>query len=233
MFFTFSPVFLCTTATYHNTMIHTQNMALMLVAIVAVASGGFYSLVEQDTQATPSATSEQGQILGHITLVLTDGDGKVKAYTQTDNAVYDTGFQQLIDDVFGDDGTPACTGCQNVDTTDVDVIGIGTGVVPAALSATDLLTPTPSTCNRVADVTGATSVADSFLVTISASFGGSASTADIASVNCEGLAIIEAGLFNNVAAATGEMFAAQAFSAINIASTTDVLTVTWELTFGP
>ncbi len=200
----------------------------MLVAIVAVASGGLLTLVEQDVQATPSATSEQGQILGHVTLVLTDEDGTIKAYRQTDNAVYNNGFNQIIEDAFG--GTDTWVGCQ-VTTADFDNIGIGTGLVPAALSATDLLTPTPATCNRVADVTGAASVADSFLVTISASFGGASSTADIASVNCEGLAIIEAGLFNSATAATGEMFAAQAFSAINIASTTDVLTVTWELLF--
>ncbi len=204
----------------------------MLVAIVAVASGGFYSLVEQDTQATLSATSEQGQIIGHVTLVLTDEDGTIKAYRQTDNAVYNNGFNQIIDDAFG---SAACVGCQNVDTTDFDVIGIGTGIVPAALSATDLTAPTGTAtlCDRVADPTGAASVADSFLVTISASFGGSASTADMANVACEGTAIIEAGLFNSATDATGEMFAAQAFSAINIASTTDVLTVTWELTFGP
>ncbi len=202
----------------------------MLVAIVAVASGGFFTLVEQDTQATPSATSEQGKIMGHVTMVLTDEDGNIKAYRQTDNAVHDDGFNQIIDDAFG---SAACVGCQNVDTTDFDVIGIGTGIVPAALSATDLTAPTGTAtlCDRVADPTGATSVADSFLVTISASFGGSASTADMANVACEGTAIIEAGLFNSATDATGEMFAAQAFSAINIASTTDVLTVTWELTF--
>jgi len=210
-------------------MIHTKNMALMLVAIVAVASGGFFTLVEQDTQATPLGTSEQGQILGHVTLVLTDEDGTIKAYRQTDNAVYNNGFNQIIDDAFG---SAACAGCQAT-TADFDVIGIGTGIVPAALSATDLTAPTGTAtlCDRVADPTGATSVADSFLVTISASFGGSASTADMANVACEGTAIIEAGLFNSATDATGEMFAAQAFSAINIASTTDVLTVTWELTF--
>ncbi len=75
-------------------MIHTKNMALMLVAIVAVASGGLLTLVEQDVQATPSATSESGQIIGHVTLVLTDEDGNIKAYRQTDNAVYNNGFNQ-------------------------------------------------------------------------------------------------------------------------------------------
>jgi len=213
-------------------MIHTKNMALMLVAIVAVASGGFFTLVEQDIQATPSATSEQGQIMGHVTLVLTDEDGTIKAYRQTDNAIYNNGFNQIIDDAFG---SAACAGCQNVDTADFDVIGIGTGVVPAALSATDLASPTGTAtlCDRVVDGTGAVSAADTFLVTISASFGGLTSGADMANANCEGTAITEAGLFNSATDATGEMFAAQGFAAINIVSATDILTVTWELTFGP
>ncbi len=201
----------------------------MLVAIVAVASGGFFTLVEQDTQATPSATSESGQIMGHVTMVLTDEDGNIKAYRQTDNAVHDDGFNQIIDDAFG---SSACAACQATTTNFIN-IGIGTGIVPAPPAANDLTAPTGTAtlCDRVADPTGATSVADSFLVTISASFGGSASTADMADAACEGTAIIEAGLFNSAVDATGEMFAAQAFSAINIASATDVLTVTWELTF--
>lgn len=206
-------------------------MALMLVAIVAVASGGFFTLVEQDIEATPSATSEQGQIMGHVTLVLTDEDGTIKAYRQTDNAVYNNGFNQIIDDAFG---STACVGCIAT-TTNFDNIGIGTGVVPAALSATDLTSPTGTAtlCDRVIDGTGAVSVADTFLVTISASFGGSTSGADMANVACEATAITEAGLFNSATDATGEMFAAQGFAAINIVSATDILTVTWELTFGP
>ena len=204
----------------------------MLVAIVAVASGGFFTLVEQDVQTTHSATSEQGQIMGHVTLVLTDEDGKIKAYRQTDNAIFNNGFNQIIDDAFGTDGTPACTGCQ-VTTADFDNIGIGTGVVPAALSATDLTSPTGTAtlCDRVVDATGATSAVDSFIVTISASFGGSTSGADMANVACEGTAITEAGLFNSATDATGAMFEAQGFAAINIVSATDILTVTWELQF--
>ena len=194
----------------------------MLVAIVAVASGGFFTLVEQDTQATLSATSESGQIMGHITLVLTDEDGNIKAYRQTDNVVHDDGFNQIIDDAFG---SSACAACQAT-TTNFNFIQIGTGT-PGATSTNVLGIPAPAGCARFANT--AVSVTDSFLVTISSSFGGSASTADVANVACEGLAVTEAGLFNNLT--VGEMFAAQGFAAINIASTTDVLTVTWELTF--
>ena len=200
----------------------------MLVAIVAVASGGFFTLVEQDVQATPSGTSEQGQIIGHVTLVLTDEDGNIKAYRQTDNAVHDDGFNQIIDDAFG---SSACVGCQNVNSTNFDIIGIGTGT-PVPTAANDLGTPVASgtTCDRIADATGAASTTDTFLVTISASFGGGGSGADRDDAACQ-VAVTEAGLFNNAADATGEMFAAQGFSAINIASATDILTVTWELTF--
>jgi len=194
----------------------------MLVAIVAVASAGFLTLVEQDVQATPSATSESGQIMGHVTMVLTDEDGNVKAYRQTDNAVHDDGFNQIIDDAFG---SSACAACQAT-TTNFNFIQIGTGT-PGATSTNVLGIPAPAGCARFANT--AVSVTDSFLVTISASFGGSASTADVANAACETLAVTEAGLFNNLT--VGEMFAAQGFAAINIASTTDVLTVTWELTF--
>ena len=201
----------------------------MLVAIVAVASGGFFTLVEQDVQATPSGTSEQGQIIGHVTLVLTDEDGNIKSYRQTDNAVHDDGFNQIIDDAFG---STACSGCQ-VTTADFDVIGIGTGT-PGATSTNELGTPlyNTSTCDKIADVTGAASTTDTFVVTISASFGGGGSTADRDDAACQ-VAVTEAGLFNSATDATGEMFAAQGFAAINIVSATDILTVTWELTFGP
>jgi len=201
----------------------------MLVAIAAVASGGFFTLVEQDVQATPSATSESGHIMGHVTMVLTDEDGNIKAYRQTDNAVHDDGFNQIIEDAFG--GSDTCTGCLAT-TTNFDSIGIGTGT-PVPTAANDLGTPLDtaggSGCNRFANA--AVSVTDTFLVTITSSFGGSASSADVASVDCEGAAVTEAGLFNSVTDSTGEMFAAQGFAAINIASATDVLTITWELQF--
>jgi len=197
----------------------------MLVAIVAVASGGFFTLVEQDIQATPSGTSEQGQILGHVTLVLTDEDGNIKAYRQTDNAVHNDGFNQLIDDAFG---SGACIGCENTDTTDFNFIGIGTGT-PGGVGTNVLGNDAPAGCARFANP--AVSVTDSLFVTISSSFGGSASTADVANAACETLAVTEAGLFNLGTVAGGQMFAAQPFAAINIASTTDVLTVTWVLTF--
>jgi len=208
-------------------MIHTKNMALMLVAIVAVASGGFFTLVEQDVQATPSATSEQGQIIGHVTLVLTDEDGNIKAYRQTDNAVHDDGFNQIIDDAFG---SSACAAC-GATTQNFNAIGIGTGT-PGATSTNDLGVPLDtvggSGCNRFANT--AVSTTDSFIVTMSTSFGGGGSTADVDSADCIA-AVTEAGLFNSVTDSTDQMFAAQGFSAINIASATDELTVTWVLTF--
>ena len=200
----------------------------MLVAIVAVASAGFYSLVEQDVQATPSGASEQGKIMGHVTLVLTDEFGNVKAYRQTDNAVHDDGFNQLIDDVFG---SSACVGCGGATTQNFNAIGIGTGT-PVPTAANELQFPLDvaggSGCNRASNT--AVSVQDSNLVTISASFGGATSGADTASVDCVA-AVTEAGLFNSAADTTDEMFAAQGFAAINIVTTTDILTVTWEITF--
>jgi len=204
-------------------MIHTTKMALMLVAIVAVASAGFLTLVEQDVQATPSAASEQGQILGHITMVLEDGDGNIKAYRQTDNAVYNDGFNQLLDDAFG---TAACSGCLAT-TNDFDDVHIGTGT-PGALSTNILGVAAPAGCDRFSGVVASPALGQ---VTITASFGGDLSGADVANNACETLAITEAGLFNNVVVAGSQMFAAQGFSAINIVTDTDLLTVTWDITF--
>ena len=195
----------------------------MLVAIVAVASAGFLTLVEQDVQATPSAASEQGQIIGHITMVLQDGDGDIKAYRQTDNAVFNDGFNQLLDDVFG---TTACGGCLAT-TNNFDDVHIGTGVL-GGLGTSVLGTAAPAGCDRFSGVVASPALGQ---VTVTASFGGDLSGADVANNACEGLAVIEAGLFNNVVVAGSQMFAAQAFSAINIVTDTDLLTVTWDITF--
>jgi len=223
----FSPAFLSITLTHDQIMIHTKNMALMLVAIVAVASAGFLTLVEQDVQATPSTASEQGKIIGHITAVLQDEDGNIKQYIQTDNAVHDDGFNQLIDDVFGTLICPTCLAT----TTNFNAIGIGTGSV-VCCAVNELALPLDvqggSGCNRFSNAASAT--VDTGIVTITSSFGGATSGADVASADCIA-AVTEAGLFNSVTDTTGQMFAAQTFSAINIATTTDLLTVTWQLTF--
>lgn len=195
----------------------TQHTALFALVAIAAGTGGIFSGFSVSADNS-EAYSESGLIMGHITMVVSDENGNIKDYIQTDNLVVDEGIDTMGDLIFPDINL-------NGNATDgkFDWIGIGTGSTAAAAGDTGEQTLI-SGCNRVQDdtVTGDSGTSGEITVTVDASFSGS---------NCAG-AVTEAVLTNSGtggAADAGELLARQVFSAVNVGSS-DTLTVSWEIT---
>ena len=199
---------------------NSKNLAMMLVGFAAIISVGVFS-------ATNTAEASQEDVpgmMGHITLTVYDSDGNIKEYVQTDNAVRDAGRDCLSDNVFGVGGLTCGGG-------DFRFIGLGTGTSP---QTNDVQIPLASGCVRSnaadvgsGDVATSTDNGTTETITMTVIFGGETATgAGIADAACDGVAITEAGLFNNVGAGLDQMFAHQPFSAITLL-TADTLEVEW------
>ena len=193
----------------------------MLVGFAAIISVGVFS-------ATNTAEASQEDVpgmMGHITLTLHDSEGNITDYVQTDNVMTIAGVNCISELSFGVNSV--------CDAAFFTFIGLGIGSTP---TLTNVQTPlaggggcirsdaNDGTLNDVATSTGT----DPEVVTLTVVFGGGGSTgAGLASVDCEDT-ISEAGLFNNVAGATGQMFAHQSFTGIAVGNL-DTLTVTWTI----
>ena len=192
-----------------------KNVALVLLGIVAISSGGAYAVM-QNTQA-PTLQAESGHVLGHIQMVLTDADGNVKAYRQTDNLVVTEGRNTVSDLTF-----PIPAGGNNGNATDNKFSWVGIGTGATAPAAGDIGEQTLiAGCGRVQDaaVTGVSPGQ----ATVDATFSGAQCAATVT----------ESVLSNSgtgAAANAGEILARQTFTGIAVAAA-DSLTVTWTITF--
>jgi len=189
----------------------TQNTyAILVVAVAAISSGLTFQAIGVGEDA-PVGTADESGIYGHLTAILYDEDGDVKAYRQTDNRIVDTGLDLLADLVFGTTLAP------NVASA-VDIMAIGVSGTVSAAAQTDLLDRTGlGTCTNatVTFIQGATG-AGLVNVTDTVSFLGSAGCA---------AGIQEAGLFD---ANNGNMFARQSFGLITVGGS-DQLDITWSI----
>ena len=190
-----------------------RNVALIVMLGVTTAVGGVYALMP--SASTQSLTADGGNILGHIQLVLTDTDGNIKAYRQTDNLIVTNGLESAAEKLFGADHT---TTTPTIGTFNVVQVGIDS-TAPAAANE-NLGTPRS---NKRLDSSVATSGQNGAVIDANWAAGrlhnGSGTTA-----------ITESGVFDSVTNATGNMFARQTFTAINVGAA-DSLTVTWTITF--
>ena len=200
-----------------------NNIKTLALLFGVIATMGFGTM-----NTAVADTSERTGGLGHITLVLADGDGVIKQYVQTDNIITHEGLDCLARVLFGTTDPGTCAS-----QTDVfDAIGIGTGN-GGTVSSTTLSGALSSTCQGFSDTPPtADGGTGTQVITIQAIFGGAGSSgADVQSAQCE-FPITEAGLFNAGGASTplGDMFAYQTFTSITI-GTADTLTVTWAIDF--
>ena len=210
-----------------------KNLAVIMMAAVAISAGGAFAFT-QNIQ-TPQSPSEKGSILGHITLVVKDEDGNIKAYRQTDNKVVNNGLKAHIYKLFASslvNPTRPAMGSFNV-------IAVGTSNTAPAQDQTLLgtqrgarignasVTSSPYTAVTVANVT--TSCCG---LTIQ----GTWSAGKLANATSTSASIVEAGLFDRVqnsstpANTDANMFARQTFGAITI-GTSDTLQVTWTISY--
>ena len=202
---------------------NSKNLAMMLVGFAAIISVGVFS-------ATNTAEASQEDVpgmMGHITLTQYDSEGNIKAYVQTDNAVTDSGRNCLSENAFNIADETCGSGL-------FTFIGLGLGTVA---QTNNVQTPLGTGCVRSnaadggsGDVATSTDNGTTETITMTVIFGGETATgAGIADAACDGVAITEAGLFNNVGAGLDEMFAHQSFTAITLL-TADTLEVEWVIT---
>lgn len=186
----------------------------MMVGAIALTIGAVYAFVP--TNVPIQGLQIQGpKALGHIELVLTDENGNIKAYRQTDNLVVNKGVYMTSDKLFGTSLVGGATSAA------FNNVGIGTGTTSATSGDTNVQTQLSNRkTGAVTSVTGSSTGAQ-----IQAFFGagklknGSGTTA-----------VTEAGLFDTFVNGTGNLYARQTFTAIN-AGSSDSLTVTWSITF--
>jgi hypothetical protein len=207
-----------------------KNLAMVLMGIVAMSTGGVYALTQEmqtteSTQATTTVGQEMPVILGHLQIVAKDKDGNIKAYRQTDNVVVSNGINETINYLFG-------TGTQTVtDATAGNFKYVGVGTSATAVSYKDLALGSQQSSKQLGTVTAITAN------------GGTGMGAQIAATWAAGklnnntgspVNIQEAGLFDNPTNSTNgaasNMYSHQTFSAIAINSG-DSLSVTWKITF--
>ena len=82
------------------------------IGAIVVAFALVLGTVAGSTSLTPISVASQDpmQMTGHVILTLTDADGDIKAYRQTDNIIVHNGMDCSADLLFGDITTGLCSG---------------------------------------------------------------------------------------------------------------------------
>jgi len=197
-------------------------------AIVALSIGvlgvyGFQSFNLGESQTT-STNSEGSHIAGHVTMFVTDPDGRVTAYRQSDNIIVNQGADCAAKALFTlTQGTYTdCTGA--ITGGSFTVMALGTGTSGNTRTDTGLTTETAATglaraaasqVNATVAPAGGTSKV-SLLNTFTNTSGGT-------------VTISEAGLFNSTTKTTDAMFAEEPISPSIALNNNDALTVKWTI----
>jgi len=150
---------------------------------------------------------------GHVTLVVSDPEGKIKAYRQMDNLVVNVGETCTGSHLFGDDPvTPKCS------VSTFNYIAIGTGTASELTGditlGAQILTRLQDTSNVLTNSTG-TGATSQLGVTFTAT--GNA-------------AVAESGIFD--ASSGSHMFSRKLISPVVNVVSGDQLTITWTITTG-
>ena len=150
---------------------------------------------------------------GHVTLVVSDPEGKIKAYRQMDNLVVNVGETCTGSLLFGDD--PANHLC-NASIFNYVAVGTGTATETTADTAlgAQILSRIQDTSNTQTNSTGP----------------GATSKLGVTFTATGNAAVAESGLFD--ASASGHMFARKLISPVVNVVSGDQLTITWTITTG-
>ncbi len=199
---------------------------LTAIVIAVVASATFVGVTAmQSTYNTTNDGSTVIKLKGHLTVALKDEFGKIKDYREFDNIVVKNG-QGLVGARFFGGNTTALT---SATVSTANVIAIGNGTTAATNTQTILVTECSAAAGHVRQTgtvtTNEQGTGTPAIVTIQGTFGAG---------NCRNFStatnpVSEAGLFDSTTLGGGNMFARQAFGAVNKGAS-DSLTVTWTIT---
>lgn len=150
---------------------------------------------------------------GHVTLVVSDPEGKIKAYRQMDNLVVNVGETCTGARLFGASG--------NCDANLFNYVAIGTGTASELTANTalgaEILTRLQDTTNVQTNSTGP----------------GATSQLGVTFTATGNAAVAESGIFDTLTGgATSHMFARKLISPVVNVVSGDQLTITWTITTG-
>jgi hypothetical protein len=205
-------------------------LVIALFGAAFAVAAGFISL--HGISATPlliaeSANTEKTGMLGHITYIVTDPNGHVKQYLQTDNLVVDKGRNCATTLLFNSSATTSCTVPARTSTTNgFNWISIGNSTSGGVSNTNTTLntggTNVQTKTAQAPAVFQATSSAGSQAIeTLSKTFTFVASNATT---------IRDSGLFD--ASSSGNMFAHQVLAPTVTVGNGDSLTVKWTINVG-
>lgn len=201
----------------------------LTVGIVGISgtSANIFGIVDSQKASTTESTG----FSGHIIAVVTDADGNIKAYRQTDNIIVNAGRNCAADLVFGT-GFGGCTGEAAFDkvalsdntiasaaATDTTLTGECDGTPDCGTGLNARVTGTVASSSPGQLASGTSGAATDAITKITATFTKTAGST---------VTINSAGLFD--ATTNGNMFAEKAFSSGVPLSANDQLTVTWLIT---
>lgn len=177
---------------------------------------------------TPTATTDEGSIIGHIEVIHTDNEGNILSYQQSDNVIVNDGKNCTAMLLFGDHTDNGCRAGSPSGLGTYTVIGVGNGS-SIGTSSNQYLLNGEINDNGIARTTGT-------LGTYTNSTGeGGPATQRISALFTWGGAttntVTHAGLFNSTtnADANGSTFALKDFPSSVAMNTNDQLTVNWDI----
>jgi len=197
-----------------------RSMAMVLLGVIAMSTSGVYSLT-QNVQTTPTSSGAQESpvVLGHITAVVKDQYGNIKAYRQTDNMVVSNGLNATTNLLFGS-GLQTTTAIPGI----FKYVGVGTASTAVAYTQTDLA------AQRGAHVLGSVTAIHAGLGTgMGAQIVGNWAAGKLANASSTSVTLNEAGLFDGFNSTN--MYARQVLIPGISLGTADTLAVTWQITF--
>ncbi len=213
---------------------NSKNVFIVAIALVAVSLSGTFALAD-DFQGAQLERDGIG-FYGHLEAKVTDENGNVKQYIQTDNRIVGNGTDLLITRAFSPSG--GFTGTISTGIGPMTNMQLGTGTDDDATfsgGATGLQTPAAGCITTFTGTANNATLSGGFAqssATLSATFDSSVGAGACMSGSVTNL--IEAGLFNGATGSgTDDMFARGYFGAGNdvTLSGSDTLDVDWTFTF--
>lgn len=211
-----------------------NSATIALMAIIAIGSGvaGFTFATNGETVTQATSFVVQPTMSGHMTIEVTDADGNLKDYIQTDNIVTQQGENCALRMLFtpGAAHTAAATGqCGGALDQAFTAIAVGTGTTVEDGEQTALTTE--STTDGLGRA-GATTVTWTNATGTETGVSAQIVLANTFSVTGSHT-ITEAGLFNDTVKndGTDAMFARKTFEGVSV-NNLDSLTVTWTINVG-
>lgn len=208
-----------------------STITIVVIAAVIATGAGFLGYSFASNQPSPNQSLITSAMMnGHIQLIVTDSDGQIKAYRQTDNAITTKAENCVAKVLFKGPSSGTGAGCTGALTNPFTYIAVGTSSASETNTNTDLGT-------ELAASGLSRALATTVTITNSTTGGTGSSSASVAISKAFSVTgsqtVTEAGLFNDTLANanTDAMFARKVFTGVSVANG-DTLTVSWTINIG-